>query len=164
MGAPAVGAIAPDFRSRNAVTHEPVRLSEQTGKVVVLTFWAAWCAPCRAEMPVLENLQSQVTKDRLVVYAVPFQAPERAYPALANIFRTLKVSLIEDRYGYISGHYRIDSLPHLFLIGRDGKIAAEHKGYSTWGVEKLVAEVNDALRAPAAATEPAAADSPPRAH
>jgi thiol-disulfide isomerase/thioredoxin len=159
-GGPAVGEIAPDFKSRDAVTHERIHLSEQTGKVVVLTFWASWCAPCRREIPVLDRLQSQVNKDQLVVYAVPFQAPDQAYGSLVKIFRSLKVTLVEDRYGSIAGRYRIDSLPHLFLIGRDGRIAAEHKGYGEGSIPELVADVNAAL-GPAPA--PAPADNPPPA-
>lgn len=159
-GGPAVGAVAPDFKSWDAVTHHPIRLSEQTGKVVVLTFWATWCAPCRRELPVLENLQSKVSKDQLVVYEVPFQAPDRAYGELARIFRSLKVTLLEDHNGSIAGRYRVNAIPHLFLIGRDGRIAAEHVGYGESSIEELVADVNAALAspaAPAAAAEPTAA-------
>jgi thiol-disulfide isomerase/thioredoxin len=158
-GGPAVGDAAPDFKSWNAVTHERVHLSEQTGKVVVLTFWAAWCPPCRQEIPVLDRLQSKVSKDRLVVYAVPFQVPDQAHGELVKIFRSLKLTLVEDTNGYIARRYGIDSLPHLFLIGRDGKITAEHKGYGEGSIPELVADVNAALGAPA----PTPADNPPPA-
>lgn len=158
-GGPAVGTPAPDFRSRDAVTHEPIRLSQQTGKVVVLTFWATWCGPCRQELPILENLQAKVSKDQLVVYAVPFQEPQQTYSALIKLFRSWKLTLIDDRVGYIAERYRINSIPHLYLIGRDGRIAAVHVGYGEGSVEDLVADVNAALSAPpapATAAEPAA--------
>ena len=155
---PAIGAVALDFKSRDVVTHAPIHLSAQTGKVVVLTFWATWCAPCRQELPILEGLQSQVSKDELVICAVPFQAPDKAYGELERIFRPLKVTLVDDRNGHIAERYGIRSLPHLFLIGRDGKIAAEHTGYGARSQDELVADINAAL----AATPPAAAPAEDR--
>jgi thiol-disulfide isomerase/thioredoxin len=52
---PAVGSIAPDFTVHNLVTGEDVTLSSQQGKVVILTFWASWCPPCKREIPILEG-------------------------------------------------------------------------------------------------------------
>ena len=51
----AVGTIAPDFSARNLLTGEKIPLSKQRGKVVILTFWASWCGPCRRELPILEQ-------------------------------------------------------------------------------------------------------------
>jgi peroxiredoxin len=152
----AIGTPAPDFKGRDAVTHEAIHLAEQNGKVVVLTFFASWCAPCRAEVPVLVRLQSKVSKDRLVVLAVPFQQPAASYPELVGLFRSWHVTLLDDRRGAIASQYGIRSIPHLFLIGRDGRIAAEHLGYGEGSVEALVAEVNAALRGPPEAAADAA--------
>jgi thiol-disulfide isomerase/thioredoxin len=160
---PAVGATPPDFKSRDAVTHEPIQLSAQTGKVVVLTFFASWCAPCRKEVPILENLQSKVGKDQLVVYAVPFEQSYDAYNGLVRLFRSWKITLIDDRSGAIARHYNIHSIPHLFLIGRDGRIAAEHLGYGEGSIKELVTDVNAALRAGIAPESPADS-SPPAEH
>jgi thiol-disulfide isomerase/thioredoxin len=54
---PSVGSIAPDFIVHNLVTGEDTTLSSQRGKVVILTFWASWCPPCKRELPILENAQ-----------------------------------------------------------------------------------------------------------
>jgi peroxiredoxin len=162
----AIGTPAPDFKGQDAVTHQPIHLAEQTGKVVVLTFFASWCAPCRNEVPVLVRLQSKVSKDQLVVLAVPFQQPAASYHELVGLFRSWQVALVDDRRGAIAWQYGIKSIPHLFLIGRDGRIAAEHVGYGEGSLEALVADVNAALRGPpeaadAAASTPTGDPSPP---
>jgi thiol-disulfide isomerase/thioredoxin len=156
-----VGSMAPDFNSRDAVTRQRIRLSEQQGRVVVLTFWATWCHPCREEVPILENLQKAVSKEQLVVYAVPFREPERTYDALVKLFRNWQITLIDDRHESIAARYRITSIPHLFVIGRDGRVTAEHLGYGERSVERLVADVNAALRAAPAPAPQAPADQPP---
>jgi len=47
---PSVGSIAPDFIVHNLVTGEDTTLSSQRGKVVILTFWASWCPPCKRDI------------------------------------------------------------------------------------------------------------------
>src|SRR5215467_1465790 len=103
----AIGAPAPDFKVRDALTHESIHLAEQNGKVVVLTFFASWCEPCRREVPVLVRLQSKVSKDQLVVLAVPFQQPADSYPELLRLFRSWQVTLLDDRRGTIASQYGI---------------------------------------------------------
>lgn len=146
---PAVGSTPPDFSSRDAVTHEPIHLAAQQGKVVILTFWATWCNPCRQELPVLEAIQKKVGKERLLVYAVPFDEPEGTYPGLVRAARGWQMTLVDDRFGQIARHYGIRSIPHLFLIGRDGKIAAEHLGFGEDTIQQLVDDVNAAFKPPA---------------
>jgi thiol-disulfide isomerase/thioredoxin len=76
---PAVGSEAPDFKARNVVSGATTTLNSQRGKVVILTFWASWCGPCRRELPLLERAQELVGKDSLTVLAVSFnENPEAA--------------------------------------------------------------------------------------
>jgi cytochrome c biogenesis protein CcmG/thiol:disulfide interchange protein DsbE len=117
---------APDFVLDDA-SGKPVRLSEFRGKVVLLNFWATWCAPCRIEIP----------------WFIEFQ---KAHQDAG--FATLGVSLDEDGGDavkpYIDEHkinYRImvgnddvaqsygaNSLPTTFIIDKSGRIAATHIG------------------------------------
>jgi thiol-disulfide isomerase/thioredoxin len=53
--------------ARDIVSNNRVRLSEAQGKLVFVTFWATWCAACRSELPILENVQKKLGKDKAAV-------------------------------------------------------------------------------------------------
>ena len=53
--------------------------------------------------------------------------------------------MIDDRNGSIASHYAISAIPHLFIIGRDGKVLANHVGYGDRSLEELVDDINHAL-------------------
>jgi peroxiredoxin len=158
---PAVGSSAPDFTAKNLVTGEQVRLSSAQGKLVFLTFWATWCPPCRQELPILESVQRKLGKARVMVYAISFRdrgEPMYRVRKLAKA-QDWQISLLEDPNGRIADSYGIAAIPHLFIIGRDGRILAVHTGYGQGSIDELVEDINSALRganeAPAA-SEPAA--------
>jgi thiol-disulfide isomerase/thioredoxin len=142
---PAVGSVAPDFKAHNSVTGATIPLISQRGKVVILTFWASWCGPCIRELPILENAQRFLGKDKLTVFAVSFKENPQAADALKKAAANWQINVIEDRNGWIASRYAISSIPHLFIIDRDGKVAANHLGYGDRTVEELVADINQAL-------------------
>jgi thiol-disulfide isomerase/thioredoxin len=145
---PAVGAIAPDFKVRNLVTGEDITLSSQHGKVVILTFWASWCGPCKRELPILENAQRAVGKDRLIVFAVSHRDKPEALAAIKKPAANWQINIMTDRNDHVASLYSVAAIPHLFMIGRDGKVVANHLGYGDRTLEELVADINRALAAP----------------
>jgi hypothetical protein len=67
-----------------------------------------------------------------------------------------KITLLEDPSGGIASKYGINSIPHLFLIGRDGNIAATHSGFGDGSLDQMLPEINAVLAGkpvPAAAAE-----------
>ena len=117
---------APGFTLKD-LDGRPVNLTKYRGKVVLLDFWATWCAPCKVEIPHLVELQSKYQDRGFQVIGLSMDdepGPVRAfyreyqinYPvAMANLS-------VAKSYGRILG------LPVKFLIGRDGRIQAEHAG------------------------------------
>jgi thiol-disulfide isomerase/thioredoxin len=142
-----VGTIAPEFTARSYVTGDRTSLSAQQGKVVILTFWATWCAPCRQELPNLEGIQEKVGRDRLVVLAVNFRDTDDTLRSLSKDARQAawKITLLEDHNGSIASKYGIHSIPHLFLIGRNGNILAAHSGFGDGSIDEMLPEINAAL-------------------
>jgi len=154
---PAIGSVAPEFNARNLLSGEIVTLSSQRGKLVILTFWAPRCAPCRRELPILERAQQLVGQDKLTVFAVTYRESPDTKRRLKKLASTWHINLIQDDSGWIGDHYAISSIPHLFLIDRQGKVVANHVGYGDRSVEELVADINRAL----AGSTPAEPDAPP---
>ena len=131
----ALPAIAPWVPSVPAFSLERLRggrvtLSELSGKVVVIDFWATWCPPCRAEMPWLVKLGARMESQGVVFIAIseddpPGQVPlvnefAREVPGLER-FVVLGDPEIESAYG-------VTSLPTLFVLDRQGQLVQKFVG------------------------------------
>jgi peroxiredoxin len=143
---PGRGDIAPDFTAKDLLTHEPVTLSQQHGKLVFLTFFASWCPPCRKEVPILEGVQRKLGKERAAVLAVGFR--ENNEPLLRKWAHDagLQLRILEDGSGRIARQYDVHAIPHLYIIDREGRILHVHTGYGPGSIEQLVQDINAALR------------------
>ncbi len=127
---PLVGKPAPDFilpYVTEAERGREQRLSDLQGRVVVLDFWASWCAPCRAQTPVLERVAEAFGKDKLVVLGVGTSDDRqsitrfvtRAPPKYASVY---------DEAGVASSAYRVQGLPSLIVLDKAGTIRAVTTG------------------------------------
>ena len=91
------------------------------GKVVIVTFWATWCVPCREELPLLSHYAQQHENQGLVVLGFSLDTPDEL-PQVRKVANTLRfpVGLLGD--AHVPGYGRIWHLPVSFVIGRDGKL------------------------------------------
>jgi len=153
---PAVGEIPPDALGRDRQGQEQT-ISRHRGKVVILTFWASWCGPCRKELPILGKFQRIVGRDYLEVIAVNVKEPLRDYQAVVRANRDIDVTWVHDAYGITSKYYGVDVLPNLFVIDREGRIAHVHRGYSEDSIKQFVREIASLLP-PEALNRPANAE------
>jgi thiol-disulfide isomerase/thioredoxin len=148
VSGPAVGTVAPNFTVRNLVSGEDITLSGLHGKVVILTFWASWCPPCKRELPILENAQRLVGKENLIVFAVSYRDTEAALHVIRKLASNWQINVMTDHNARVASLYAVKSIPHMFMIGRDGKVVANHLGYGDRTLDELVADINRALAAP----------------
>ncbi len=120
---------------------DPVDLAALQGKVVVVTFWASWCGPCRRELPMLGRVQKLVGRDYLEVIAVNMKEPRADYLAVLRANKDLDLRFVHDPRGVASDRYGVTALPNMFIIGRDGRIVRTHRGYSDDVLESFAKEL-----------------------
>ena len=129
---PAVGSVAPDFTLRSS-TGKNQKLSEFRGQVVMINFWATWCAPCRQELPLLNHLYEQYHKTGFTLLGVNIDDNPEAAKALAQQLG-ITFPVLFDTDKQVSHRYDVDAMPSSVLIDRSGKVRYLYRGYHT-GVE-----------------------------
>jgi cytochrome c biogenesis protein CcmG, thiol:disulfide interchange protein DsbE len=135
----------PAFRGRTL--DGTLSLTDIRGRVVLLNFWASWCAECRPEMPVLQRLHEELGPRGLAVVGVNAREEVATLRRYATELR-LTFPLVLDRDGTINHQYGVVGLPTTFLVGRDGRAVAFGVGARDWGskparalLEALLAEL-----------------------
>jgi thiol-disulfide isomerase/thioredoxin len=117
--------------SGGALDRQPVSTTDLRGKVVLVNFWATWCAECRPEMPVLEALHRELAPRGFVVIGVNAREERGAVHRYA-VELGLTFPLVLDPDGRINALYGVVGIPTTFLIGRDGRAIAFAVGPRAW--------------------------------
>ena len=111
----------------------PVRLADFQGRVVVLNFWATWCAPCIREMPSLDRLQAALGDRGLSVVAVSIdRAGIKVIRPFAERLGLAHLGLYHDPQGALFRAFGVAGLPATFLIDRNGGILGAYPGAAEW--------------------------------
>jgi peroxiredoxin len=125
---------APDFTLKT-VAGPNLRLAEQRGQVVMVNFWASWCAPCKQEMPHLNQLYDKYRNTGFVLLGVNVDDdPAKAAAEAAKL--GIRFPVLLDSAKAVSKAYALGAMPTTVVIDRDGQVRHVHQGYRT-GVEQV---------------------------
>jgi peroxiredoxin len=128
-GSTLVGKRVPDFTLQDLAGKE-VTSSSLEGKPVLVNFWTTWCAPCREQMPKIQELARTFADKGLVVLAINDGEPaEAARKYIEENKYTFRVLL--DRDKAVAGKFIVSGIPAVFLIDREGNVRGHYVGYSS---------------------------------
>ncbi|HYG78218.1 MAG TPA: DUF2092 domain-containing protein [Planctomycetota bacterium] len=137
---PLIGMPAPPMKL-DRLGGGKIDLEAHKGKdVVVLEFWASWCAPCIATLPMVLDVTHHFKGKNVVFYAIN----QNEEPEVVDAFMKKKKLAFEvglDNAGKLGEAFGVSGIPLTVLIGRDGKIEAIHTGLSPDLKDKLMEQI-----------------------
>jgi thiol-disulfide isomerase/thioredoxin len=122
---PTVGAPAPDF-SLQQLGAGRLRLSDLKGKPVIINFWATWCAPCKEEMPLLDQAASRYSDELIVLGVNAGEAAEVIQPYIDSTGINFPILLDSDEK--LADLYFVRNFPMTFFVDSQGVLQAQHIG------------------------------------
>jgi cytochrome c biogenesis protein CcmG/thiol:disulfide interchange protein DsbE len=146
------GSVAPDFAGTtvpDSGTGTIKGIAAYRGRPVLLNMWATWCAPCRDEMPRIEQIYKRLGDSGLQVVAVSIDNPGMA--GAIRDFRKemgLTFEILHDETGRIRDDYQTTGVPETFLIDRNGVVRRRLIG-AAWTVEEQLPLLRELIAEPA---------------
>jgi len=120
--------MAPPF-AITAIDGQRITMDDLQGKVVLLDFWATWCAPCREALPHIQKVAKKFQGEPLVILSVSLDSEEEKWKEFI-----VKNEMTWPQYrdgsfrGPISRLFAVNAIPHTFTIDADGVLQDEHIG------------------------------------
>ncbi len=119
--------------------NEQLNLNEYKGKLIILNFWATWCAPCKEEMPSLDLLQSNNRLNNLKIF--PINVGQENAEKAAKFFKSLKIqnlNLYFDSSVNLTKKFGLRGIPTSILFNKEGKEFARIIGSINFQDEKFL--------------------------
>lgn len=122
------GEPAPGFSLKD-LDGKVAALSDMKGNVVLIDFWATWCGPCRMEMPEIQKIHDDLKGKGLIVLGIDNETDTEMVKRFLSENEYTYPTLIDPDHK-TGGEYRVSGIPTVYIIDKEGNVAASLVGYS----------------------------------
>ena len=139
------GSKAPDFSAKD-LDGNTITLSEITGKVIVLDFWASWCIPCKKSMPHLADLYNKFKDSSFTVIGINLDDDKDKISSFKKqIGIEIPFPVIFDKESKLPSIYNVEGMPTTVIIDKQGVIKFKETGFDSDIKEKLDKLINELI-------------------
>ncbi|MDR2214982.1 MAG: TlpA family protein disulfide reductase [Nevskiaceae bacterium] len=148
-GIPALAAVAPNAPAPGFelpdLSGQSINLAQYRGQVVMINFWASWCAPCRQEMPLLEQMHKKYQPLGFTMIGVNVE------PDSAKAVDWLKATpvtfpILLDTASQVSKLYGVQGMPNTVIVDRKGNLRWLHRGYKPGDENEYLDQIRALVR------------------
>lgn len=107
------------------------------GRVVLVDFWASWCAPCKASFPALGQLHADYGARGVTILGVSEDDKAKDYAAFLKKYAP-PFATVRDAAHKLAGAVKVPAMPTTVVVGRDGRVRAIFTGYHGEETEKSI--------------------------
>ena len=121
------------------INEKNVNLNDFKGKLIILNFWATWCAPCKEEMPSLDNLQSNTKLNNLKIFPINVGQEDRSQSE--RFFKELNINNLDifiDAPITLAKKFSLRGVPTTILFNKEGKEFARILGSIDFNDEEFI--------------------------
>ena len=121
------------------INEKNVNLDDFKGKLIILNFWATWCAPCKEEMPSLDNLQSNTKLNNLKIFPINVGQEDRSKSE--RFFKELNINNLDiyiDAPTTLAKKFSLRGIPTTILFNKEGKEFARIMGSIDFNDEEFI--------------------------
>jgi thiol-disulfide isomerase/thioredoxin len=139
------GGPAPNF-TLDSREGGQLSLSELEGQVVMINFWATWCAPCRQEMPLLEEIYQRYAPLGFTLLGVNVEEDSAGADRWLRENVPVTFPILYDPENSVSELYDVNAMPTTVLVDRTGNVRVIHKGYKPGDESEYIDYVRSLIR------------------
>ena len=137
---------ARDFSLKD-MDEKTYQLADLRGKVVLINFWATWCPPCRKELPSMERLWQQFSKEDFMVLAINVgEDADTIFAFTGTLEPAPSFPILLDRDSAVLKAWPVRGLPTTFVLDREGRVVYRAVGGREFDNPELVAQLRGLLQ------------------